>query len=166
MTDAPASRTPPPRQFVVLVALVALCLAVGALGAWATASSVSTWYQTIAKPSFTPPDRVFGPVWTALYVMMAVAAWLVWRDGGLERARSALMLFAVQLALNLAWSFLFFKSRWIGGALVDIVLLWVAIAATVAAFRRHNQWAGILMMPYLAWVTFATALNFAIWRLN
>jgi tryptophan-rich sensory protein len=166
MTDATSARPSPSLQFLVLAGLIVLCLAVGALGAWATASSVSTWYQTIAKPSFTPPDRVFGPVWTALYVMMAVAAWLVWRTGGLDRALRAMVLFAVQLALNLSWSFLFFKARWIGGALVEIALLWFAIAATIAVFRRHSQWAGILMMPYLAWVTFASALNFAIWRLN
>ena len=166
MTATAAFRPSPPRQLLVLAGLIVLCLAVGALGAFATVSSVSTWYQTIAKPSFTPPDRVFGPVWTALYVIMAIAAWLVWRRAGLTGARPALTLFILQLALNLAWSFLFFKARWIGGALVEIVLLWAAIAATIAAFRRHSPWAGILMMPYLAWVSFATALNFAIWRLN
>lgn len=166
MTATPAARPSPSLQFLVLAGLIALCLAVGAAGAWATASSVSTWYQTIAKPSFTPPDRLFGPVWTALYVMMAVAAWLVWRKAGLEGSLRALVLFAIQLALNFAWSFLFFKARWIGGALVEIVLLWFAIAATIAVFRRHSQWAAILMMPYIAWVSFATVLNFAIWQLN
>ena len=163
---APAARPSPTGQLLVLAGLIALCLAVGALGALATAQSVGTWYQTLAKPSFNPPDRVFGPVWTALYVLMAVAAWLAWRSAGWREARPALMLFALQLALNLGWSFLFFGARWIGGALVEVVLLWIAIAATIAAFRRHSQWAGILMMPYIAWVTFATALNFAIWRLN
>jgi benzodiazapine receptor len=163
---APAARPSPTGQLLVLAGLIALCLAVGALGALATAQSVGTWYQTLAKPSFNPPDRVFGPVWTALYVLMAVAAWLAWRSAGWRAARPALMLFALQLALNLGWSLLFFGARWIGGALVEVVLLWFAIAATIAAFRRHSQWAGILMMPYIAWVTFATALNFAIWRLN
>ena len=163
---APAARPSPTGQLLVLAGLIALCLAVGALGALATAQSVGTWYQTLAKPSFNPPDRVFGPVWTALYILMAVAAWLAWRSASWRAARPALMLFALQLALNLGWSLLFFGARWIGGALVEVVLLWFAIAATIAAFRRHSQWAGILMMPYIAWVTFATALNFAIWRLN
>ena len=162
MTLAPS----PLRQAAVLIALLVACLGIGALGAFATAQSVGTWYQTLAKPSFNPPDRVFGPVWTALYVMMAVAAWLTWRRAGWREARPALLLFALQLALNLGWSLLFFGARWIGGALVEIVLLWFAIAATIAAFRRHSQWAGILMMPYIAWVTFATLLNFTIWRLN
>jgi len=162
MISAPS----PLRQVAVLITLLALCLGVGALGAFATAQSVGTWYQTLAKPSFNPPDRVFAPVWTALYVLMAVAAWLAWRRAGFARARPAFMLFALQLALNLAWSFLFFGARWIGGALVEVVLLWFAIAATIAAFRHCSQWAGILMMPYIAWVSFAAVLNFAIWRLN
>lgn len=166
MSTAPSARPSPPLQLLALAGLIALCLAVGAAGAWATASSVSTWYQTLAKPSFTPPDRIFGPVWTALYVMMGVAAWLVWRKTGLTGSQRAVGLFAIQLALNLGWSFLFFKARWIGGALVEIVLLWFAIAATIAVFRHHSQWAAILMMPYIAWVSFATVLNFAIWRLN
>ncbi len=165
MTDS-AARPSPTSQILVLSGLIVLCLAVGALGALATAQSVGTWYQTLAKPSFNPPDRVFAPVWTTLYILMAIAAWLAWRRAGFERAQPALQLFALQLALNLGWSLLFFGARWIGGALIEVVLLWVAIAATIAAFRRHSQWAGILMMPYLAWVTFATALNFAIWRLN
>jgi benzodiazapine receptor len=159
--------TPSPlRQAVVLIALLAASLGVGALGALATAQSVGTWYQTLAKPSFNPPDRVFGPVWTALYVLMAIAAWLVWRRAGWREARPALALFALQLALNLAWSFLFFGARWIGGALVEIVLLWLAIAATIAAFRRHSAWAAWLMLPYLAWVSFASLLNWSLWRLN
>jgi benzodiazapine receptor len=159
--------TPSPlRQAVVLIALLAACLGVGALGALATAQSVGSWYQTLAKPSFNPPDRVFAPVWTALYVLMAMAAWLVWRRAGWREARPALALFALQLALNLAWSFLFFGARWIGGALVEIALLWLAIAATIAAFRRHSAWAAWLMLPYLAWVSFASLLNWSLWRLN
>ncbi len=132
----------------------------------ATASSVGTWYQTLAKPSFNPPDWVFAPVWTTLYILMGVAGWLVWRASGWGRATSALVLFAVQLALNLAWSFLFFGGRHIGLALIEIVLVLAAIVVTAFLFRRHSGWAALLLLPYAAWVSFATVLNAALWRLN
>jgi tryptophan-rich sensory protein len=118
------------------------------------------------KPPFNPPDWIFAPVWTALFFMMALAAWRVWRRGGLRQARSALTLFVVQLALNLAWSVMFFGMRAIGAALVEIVLLLVAILATTLAFWRRDRVAGMLFMPYAAWVAFATVLNAALWRLN
>jgi tryptophan-rich sensory protein len=154
------------RSAAALVAAMALCLAVGGLAALATARGVREWYPTLAKPSWTPPDVVFAPVWTVLYVMMAVAAWLVWREAGRGGRRVALALFAIQLALNCAWSFLFFGMRSTGGGLVDIALLFAAIAATVLAFRRVRPAAALLMLPYLAWVGYATALNVAIWRMN
>jgi tryptophan-rich sensory protein len=151
------------RRGLVLIAFLVVCLAVGALGGLSTAPAIPTWYAGLAKPSFNPPNWLFAPVWTTLYVLMAIAAWLVWRRGS---ARTALILFALQLALNAAWSQLFFGLHRIDLALIDIVLLLAAIVATALAFRRHSTAAALLLVPYIAWVSFATTLNFAIWRLN
>jgi tryptophan-rich sensory protein len=153
-------------RFAMLVVLVGLCLAVGALGGWVTADSVKTWYPTIAKPSFTPPNWLFGPVWTLLYVMMGVAAWRVWRRASARMRRGPLALFGLQLALNLAWSVVFFGTHLIGGAVVVIVVLEAAILATLISFRNIDRIAAALLVPYALWVAFAAALNIAIWRLN
>ena len=153
-------------QAIGLVVLLAICLGVGFLGSLATISEIPGWFRTLAKPTWNPPDYVFGPVWTALYVMMAVAAWLVWRQRGFAAARLPLMLFGIQLGINLAWSFVFFAWHQPGWAFVDIVMLWLALAATVVAFFRRSHLAGWLLVPYLGWVTFASVLNLAIWRLN
>jgi len=150
----------------MLVVLVGLCLAVGALGGWVTADSVKTWYTTINKPSFTPPNWVFGPVWTGLYVLMGVAAWRVWCKARPDQLRVPLALFAVQLALNLAWSVVFFGAHRIGGAVVVIVGLEAAILATMVAFRRIDGLAALLLVPYALWVVFAAVLNIAAWQLN
>jgi tryptophan-rich sensory protein len=131
-----------------------------------TASSVADWYQTLRKPVWTPPDSVFGPVWSALYVMMGVASWLVWRRLDSSSNRGALTLFGIQLGLNVAWSGSFFALRNPGLALAELFVLLGAIAATIAAFRRISPLAAALMVPYLAWSTFAAVLNFSIWRLN
>ncbi|MBL8792016.1 MAG: tryptophan-rich sensory protein [Rhizobiales bacterium] len=151
------------RNFLVLAAFVVGCLAVGSLGGLVTMTPVVEWYPTLAKPSWTPPSWVFGPVWTVLYVMMAVAAWLVWRAG---EAKTALLLFFAQLLLNLAWSFLFFGARSPGLGLIEIVFLWLAVAATIFAFSFRSRIAAFLMVPYLMWVSFATALNAAIYMMN
>ena len=124
------------------------------------------WYASLAKPTWNPPAAVFAPVWTALYTMMGVAAWLVWRERGVERAALPLALFAVQLVLNGLWSWLFFGLRRPDLGLVDIVALWAAIAATVVTFWGVRPLAGAILLPYLAWVSFATALNASIWRRN
>ncbi len=136
------------------------------LGNWATTLSVSSWYQQLARPAWTPPDWVFAPVWTALYMMMATAAWLVWRQHGLSAARWPLALFLVQLALNVLWSVIFFGLRRPELAAIEIVVLWAAILATLIAFWRRSRVAGWLLVPYLAWVAFAAGLNFEIARLN
>lgn len=149
-----------------LAFFVALCLGIGALGAAVVATSVDTWYADLIKPSFTPPDGVFGPVWTALYVLMAVAAWRVWRTADRDTRRGALTLFALQLALTLGWTAVFFGLQKIGAALATIVVLDVGVVVTMLAFRSIDRWAGLLMVPYLAWVSFATVLTIAIWRLN
>lgn len=123
------------------------------------------WYADLAKPTFQPPASLFGPVWTVLYALMAVAAWRVWRKGG-RGARGALRLFALQLALNAAWSPLFFGAHAIGLALADLVLLVLAVAATLLAFARVDRAAAALLVPYLAWVSFAAVLNASILALN
>ena len=132
----------------------------------ATTPEIQGWYRTVMKPDWNPPNWVFGPVWTMLYVLMGISAWLIWRPDGFKKATLPLTLFAVQLVLNVAWSWLFFGMNQIGWAVVDIVLLWLAIAATAITFFRRSQPAGWLLLPYLAWGTFATVLNFTIWRLN
>lgn len=154
------------RDTMAFAVFLALCLAVSAMGAAVTATSVGTWYRTLVKPPFSPPDWIFAPVWTTLYFMMAVAAWRVWRRGGLRQARPALTLFAVQLVLNLTWSIVFFGMRAIGAALVEIAVLLLAILATTVVFWQRDRVAGMLFIPYTAWVTFAAVLNAALWRLN
>ena len=160
----------PPRSrlvdLIALVLFVTLCLGVGALGASVVASSVDTWYADLAKPSFTPPNRLFGPVWTVLYVLMAIAAWRVWRTADRDTARGPLTLFALQLALTLGWTVVFFGLLKIGAAVATIMVLDVGVIVTVLAFRTVDRIAALLMVPYLAWVSFATVLNIAIWRLN
>jgi tryptophan-rich sensory protein len=150
-------------QWLVLGGFCVASFAAAAIGGTVTSDSVRDWYPTIAKPSWNPPSWVFGPVWTALYAMMAVAAWLVWRRAGWG---GALLWFAVQLALNATWSPVFFGMHRIGLALVNIVLLWLAIVVTTVAFWKVTPAAGWLFVPYLAWVSFATMLNLAIYRLN
>ena len=132
----------------------------------ATAPQIDGWYADLAKPSWTPPGQVFGPVWSILYASMAVAAWLVWRQSGWAGARGPLALFAGQLGLNVAWSWLFFGLQSPGLACLDILLLLAAILATLIAFWRRSIAAGALLLPYFVWVGFATALNLAIWRMN
>ena len=153
-------------DLVVLAFFVALCLVIGALGAAVVATSIDTWYADLAKPSFTPPDRLFGPVWTVLYVLMAIAAWRVWRSADRDTRRGPLTLFALQLALTLGWTVVFFGLQKIGAAVATIVVLDVGVVVTTLAFRSIDRWAGLLMVPYLAWSVFATVLTIAIWRLN
>ena len=153
-------------DLIALAFVVALCLIIGALGASVVATSVDTWYADLAKPSFTPPDSVFGPVWTLLYVLMAIAAWRVWRAADRDTRRGPLTLFALQLALTLGWTVVFFGLQKIGAAVATIVVLDVGVVVTTLAFRSIDRWAGLLMVPYLAWSVFATVLNIAIWRLN
>ena len=128
--------------------------------------SVDDWYAELAKPSWNPPSWLFGPVWSLLYVMMGVAAWRVWLHGGWPAQTRPLTAFVVQWGLNAIWTPLFFGWHQIGWALVDIVGLWLAIGLTIVLFFRVSRLAGLLLLPYWAWVTFATALNFTLWRMN
>ena len=151
------------RRLLVLAGWVLLCFAAASLGGL---FGPGEWYGTLKKPSWNPPGWVFGPVWTALYTTMAVAAWLVWRQGGWGKQCKALFIFLVQLALNALWTPLFFGFHRPGVAFAEIVLLWLAIAATLKAFRPVSRVAAWLIVPYLAWVSFAAALNLTLWRLN
>jgi benzodiazapine receptor len=150
----------------MLIIFVVLCLASGGIGSIFTASSVKTWYPTLKKPTWTPPRWIFGPVWTTLYILMAVAAWLVLRTAGWHAAQAAMIVFFGQLFLNTIWSILFFGLKNPGAAFSEIVLLWLAILATIVLFFQQRALGGWLMLPYLGWVTYAAALNFTIWRLN
>ena len=158
--------TPPEHPWIGLIVLVVICFAAAGLGGVAATPKIDNWYVTLAKPSWTPPNWIFGPVWSALYLGMAVAAWLVWRQGGWAGAVVPMILFSVQLVLNLSWSWLFFGLQNPGAAFAEVVLLWASIAATTVAFWFRSPVAGMLLVPYLAWVSFASVLNFAIWRLN
>lgn len=154
-------------SFFRLVIAVGLCLAVGAVGSLATAPKIPTWYAGLAKPGWTPPDAVFPIAWTTLYVLMAVALWRLWQlhAPSPERRRAVLLWFA-QLALNALWSPVFFGMEAPGVALVIVVVLWLAIAATIFACARIDRIAAWLLVPYLAWVSYATTLNAAIVVLN
>lgn len=152
--------------WVTVICFLALTFAVAAIAGAVTAGSVDSWYRSLIKPAINPPDRVFGPVWTTLFIMMAVSAALVWSEAHGARRRLAIAWFLVQLALNLSWSVLFFGLHQIESALACLVLLWVAIAVTIRHFWRIDRLAGLLLLPYLAWVTFAGVLNALIWRLN
>jgi tryptophan-rich sensory protein len=155
------------RDAIKLLLAVAVPLAIGGLSGFATARGVDTWYPTLAKPSFNPPAWVFGPTWTVLYILMGVALFLVWRQGlDTPGVKLALTLFAVQLALNGLWSILFFGMQSPAWAFAEILLLWLAIVATLWAFWRLMPVAGWLLVPYLAWVSFAAVLNGSIWILN
>lgn len=163
MNQDVAHAHPTTSQPLALVGWLALCFAAAATGVFV---STGDWYAALNKPSWNPPPWVFGPAWTFLYITMAIAAWLVWREGGWKVQARPLTLFLVQWALNALWTPLFFGAHLPGVAFAEIVLLWLAIAATLVAFWRVKTIAGLLLVPYLAWVSFASALNFTIWRLN
>jgi tryptophan-rich sensory protein len=153
------------KPWLMLILFFAICLGAGGVGSFFTASSVRNWYPQLRKPAGTPPSWIFGPVWTALYVLMAISAWLVWREYG-RGARPALLIFFAQLALNVAWSGIFFGSRMPAVAFAEIVLLWFAVVVNIAIFYPLKPVAALLLVPYLVWVSYAGYLNFGIWRLN
>jgi tryptophan-rich sensory protein len=159
---------PRTRSFVSLIAFLVIVFLAAGIGGLATAqgNGGGSWYDALDKPAGTPPSWVFGPVWTVLYILMAVAAWRVWQVSGLRAARWSMVLFFVQLALNATWSVLFFGAHEIGWAFVELVVLWVAIASTLAAFLSHSGLAAGLFAPYLLWVSYAGWLNLRLWQLN
>ena len=157
--DDPKRRSRRPYLLFILATL-----AVGAVGSFFTEPSIATWYRNLAHPSFTPPDWVFAPVWTGLYILMAVAAARVWKVAGFGSA--AIGAYGVQLLLNLGWSLMFFALHQIGWALVEIAVLWLAILVTALLFWRADRLAGVMLLPYLAWTSFAALLNQGFLALN
>jgi translocator protein len=151
------------RQWWGLAGFLVLCLGGGTLAGLVSSPAILEWYPALNKPWWTPPSWLFGPAWTVLYILMAIAAWLVWKTGN---AKTALILFFAQLLLNFAWSILFFGARSPGLGLIDVTAMWLAIAATIFAFAFKSRTAAFLMVPYLCWVSFAAALNAAIFMLN
>jgi benzodiazapine receptor len=163
--DSPRPNASPSRQIVGLVGWLILSFAVAAVGARASAEA-GAFYERLVRPGWAPPKWLFAPVWTSLYILMSIAAWLVWRAHGFKEGRTALALFIVQLGANALWTWVFFVWHQGGLAFAEVILLWCLIVATAVAFRRLNAVAAALLLPYLAWVTFAAALTFATWRLN
>jgi tryptophan-rich sensory protein len=153
------------KQLVGLVAWLIVSFIAAGIGA-AASIQAGPFYAQLVRPEWAPPSAVFGPVWTVLYALMGIGAWLVWRVGGFRAANNALTLFLVQLALNALWSWLFFGWHRGAWAFADILLLWALIVATLIAFWRIRPLAGALLVPYLLWVGFAAALNYSVWQLN
>ena len=149
-----------------LAGWIVLSTAVGGISGLLTRPSISGWYRTLRKPSFNPPNWIFAPVWTALYILMGISARLVWEQPASQPRTYGLVWFLIQLGLNFLWSLIFFRWCAIAGALGEISVLWLAILATMVLFWEVRPLAGWLMVPYLAWVSFATILNLAIFRLN
>lgn len=150
-----------------LIISVIFCFAAGGIGGFATSASVDgDWFVNLKKPEWNPPNWVFGPVWSTLYFMMAIAAWLVWKQPNSEGTRFALGFFGFHLILNILWSVLFFTLQQPGWATIEIVVLWLAILVVTALFYQKSKWAAALMIPYLLWVSFASILNYSIWNLN
>jgi len=153
-------------RWIALLFWFALCFGVaGVSGSW-TASEIPAWYRTLDRPAIAPPNWVFAPVWTLLYALMSVAAWRAWESAPSHLRTWGLVLFLAQLALNFAWSFIFFRQHAIGAALAEVVVLWAAIGATTLVFSRLDSPAAWLMAPYWAWVSFAIVLNAAFWCVN
>lgn len=154
-------------NWLKLITAITVCELAGIIGSIFTGPEIQGWYTTLAKPMFNPPNWVFGPVWTTLFALMGIAAYLVWQQGINRHAvRVALELFAVQLGLNILWSLIFFGLHNPGWAVVEIAVLWLMIVSTIIAFYKVSKPAAWLLLPYLLWVSFASALNFAIWNLN
>jgi len=152
--------------WIELAGLIVICEGVGMIGGRWTGPEIPRWYSTLAKPSFNPPSWIFAPVWTTLYLLMAIAAWLVLNSPSSSARTLGLSLFFFQLALNLAWSWIFFRKHALGAATVEVAVLWLTIGATTLVFAQVSSVAAWLMAPYWAWVTFASILNATIWRLN
>jgi tryptophan-rich sensory protein len=140
---------------------------IGGLSGFFTANNVGTWYTTIQKPSWNPPNWIFGPVWTTLYILMGIALYLVWKEDSSDFLKKlAIVFFTLQLVLNFFWSFIFFQQHEMGWALVEIIALWLAILVTIFSFANISKTAAWLLVPYIAWVSFATILNYTLWKIN
>jgi translocator protein len=148
-----------------LIISILIPLAIGAVAGYATTQNIPNWYVYLNKPFFTPPNYLFGPVWTCLYIMMGIACYLIWRSKHIFQ-KKALVLYSIQLMFNFSWSFVFFQFHALGFAFIIIVLMWLSILLTILQFYKIQQWAAWLLLPYLLWVSYASVLNFAVWQLN
>jgi tryptophan-rich sensory protein len=154
-------------DIIKLVVSIIICQLAGFIGAIFTSRSIPIWYASLKKPSFNPPESLFGPVWTALFLLMGISLFLIWQKGlTYDGVKLALILFGVQLILNILWSILFFGLRSPLAGFIEIIILWVLILMTILAFYKISQVAAILLIPYILWVSFAAILNFSLWRLN
>ena len=154
-------------KVIKLIISIAIPLIIGFTASIFTVTGIGSWYQTIEKPTWNPPNWVFGPVWTALYVTMGIAFFLIWKSSAIEKIkRPAIVLFILQLAANFFWSFIFFDQHQVGLAFAEIVVLWLLILLTIFSFAKMNKAAAWLLVPYISWVSFAAILNFTIWQLN
>jgi translocator protein len=154
-------------QYKKLILSILLTLGIGALSGIATSSAIGSWYTTLIRPSFAPPNWVFGPAWTILYILMGIALYLVWVSPPKEHwKQKAYIIFGVQLTLNFLWSFIFFNLHWMGIALIEIILLWISIFLTILVFSKISKLAAWLLVPYISWVSFASLLNYYYWDLN
>jgi benzodiazapine receptor len=150
-----------------LIFSIFLCLFAGFIGSYFTTPAIPTWFATLQKPSFAPPNWVFAPVWTSLYILMGISLFLVWQKGREDKTvKAAIYLFAGQLVLNALWSFVFFGLRSPLLGLIEIIILWIAILATILSFMKISRTAAYLLIPYILWVSFASIVNFSIWSLN
>lgn len=155
------------KNILKLIISIAICELAGVTGSIFTVSAIPTWYASLDKPSFSPPNWVFGPVWTILYLLMGISLYLVWEKGLREwESRSAVRIFTLQLSLNVLWSILFFGLKAPGYAFIAIIALWLAIALMILKFRRISKRAAYMLLPYILWVSFAALLNYAVWQLN
>lgn len=154
------------KNIIALILFISICLVAEFIGSMLTFISVNDWYQTLTKPTWTPPNWLFGPVWTTLYILMGISAWLVWNQGGFQQNKTALSIFFIQLFFNVIWSGLFFGLQQLTMAFIDIVLLWILILTMIITFYKSHKIAGLINILYLLWVSYAGALNFQIWRLN
>lgn len=154
------------KAYLKLILSIVICQLVGFVGSLFTSTSVSTWYSALQKPSFTPPDYVFAPVWIILYLLMGIAAFLIWKEIESKEVKGALLFFLIHLAVNLLWTVIFFGLRSINGGFMVIIILWLMIMALMIIFRKISPWSAILLFPYFLWVTFAAILNAGIMILN
>lgn len=153
-------------QLIALVVFLGLCAAVAAIGSVMSSSAMDGWYSDLEQPDWNPPDWVFGPVWSVLYILIGISGWLVWRARGWDGARVPLIVWGVQLLLNLFWTVVFFGLEEVGLGAIEIVFLWISIVATIVVFWPIGRLAALLLVPYLIWVSYAAMLNFSIWQLN
>lgn len=151
---------------IKLILSIVLCVSLGSVGGLVTVSEIPTWYASLNKPSFNPPNWLFGPVWTILYLLMGISVYMIWKQPVSKERNKALQVFILQFILNFCWSFIFFGLHATGWALIEMIALWILILLSILHFAKHSKTAAWLLVPYILWVSFALLLNAVIWKLN